>query len=416
MEISETLLLAFLSIKLNKLRAGLTILGIVIGVTTIITILSLIQGLNVTIAKQVAEVGSGIITVSKFSYVQLGNIDIEEIKKRKDFTLADAKAIGRLENVDMVCPFITFATGKIVECGGKKIKQVTIIGTTPAYFDIRGNYHIEDGRALISTDLTHTQSVCCIGDYIFQELFAGIDPIGKYVKIEGYKFKVIGRLGKLGTFLGQNLDNVAILPLATVTKLFKPEVEYAADFFNTLQIDVKAKESKNTEKLVDEIRNLLRRRRGIPFEKPDDFCINTPEMLMNLYKEITKVAFIVMIGISAISLVVSGIGIMNIMLVSVTERTKEIGIRMAIGARRQDILTQFLIEAVVLSLFGGVIGIILGFAIASFVAVVSPLPFAISWWTVILGLTFSAAVGIFFGIYPAQKASRLNPVEALRFE
>lgn len=406
---------ALFNLKTNKLRSFLTTLGVVIGVTTIISVVSLIQGLNTTVAGQIARLGSGVITVAKYSYTELAGVDMEEIRDRKNLTISDARAIEKMGMVEGVAPSLVFTTGKRVEYEREELKRTTISGVSSSYFDIQ-DYSIKDGRAITDADVIHAQRVVCIGDYVAYELFGEIDPIGRNVKIDGHRFRVIGILEEMGSLLGQNLDNTAIIPLSTAQRLFKLGSGHGTGFLDALQIDVKVRDPGRMDEAVDKIRGLLRRRRGVSFDDPDDFGINTPEMLMELYEGITNVAFIVMIGISSIALVVGGVGIMNIMLVSVTERTKEIGIRRAIGAQKRDILLQFLMEAVILSLGGGLIGIILGFSIAELIALISPLPSVVSWWAIILGFAFSSVVGIFFGIYPAQKAAGLNPVEALRFE
>ncbi len=222
-------------------------------------------------------------------------------------------------------------------------------------------------------------------------------------------------LGRKGSFLGQTQDNVIIMPLSTFEKTFPKPTGYNA-VFRSLSIQVLPKSGKVLEQTIDQIRELMRRRHGLSYDKPDDFGINTQESLRQIYKNITNIAYIVMIGVAAISLIVGGIGIMNIMLVAVSERTKEIGLRKAVGANNRDILYQFLFEAVTLSIIGGLIGVILGVSIAKIVSAVSPLPAAAPLWTVLLGISFSAAVGIFFGIYPANRAAQLNPIDALRYE
>ncbi|MCK4577019.1 ABC transporter permease, partial [candidate division WOR-3 bacterium] len=266
---------------------------------------------------------------------------------------------------------------------------------------------LESGRYITALDNTHKKRVCVIGTDIVENLFPNEDPLNKTIRISSAKFIVVGVLEKKGQMLGQSMDNEVIIPFSTFRKLFIRRGR------EDIAIAILAKDK---DEAIDEIRGVLRRIRKVKSGKPDDFSINTQDVLMDMYNKITGAAFIVMIGVASLSLLIGGIGIMNIMLVSVTERTREIGIRKAIGARYKDILYQFLTEAVVISGFGGVIGIIVGFTLARIISVASNLPSAVPLWAVLLGFGFSSGVGIFFGIYPANKAARLDPVEALRYE
>jgi putative ABC transport system permease protein len=234
------------------------------------------------------------------------------------------------------------------------------------------------------------------------------DPLEKEIRIEGKRFFIVGILEEKGKIFGESLDNTVIIPISTFQKNFGMR-------WRSVNIMAQAREGQKNQ-AIDEIRNVMRRRRKVPPDKPDDFAINSSDALMDAYNKLTGAAFLVMIGVSSLSLLVGGIGIMNIMLVSVTERTREIGIRKAVGARYRDILWQFLIEAMTVSGLGGVLGIILGFAIAKLISIASNLPATIPIWSIVLGFGFSSAVGIFFGLYPATKAARLDPVEALRYE
>jgi putative ABC transport system permease protein len=412
MSIVELLKLSLSTFVSHRMRSFLTILGIVIGVMTVIAILSFIQGLNRTVENQISSLGSNTIFIQKFSFA-MGHMNIDELRKRPDLTEDDARAIGRLSTVAQVSPQMTRNVDK-VDFRGQKAEQVNVIGST-ATIQYTGNYNVEVGRFINDDDYNHRRNVCLIGTYLVDNLFAGGEPVGQDIQINGHHFLVIGVLASKGTFFGQSQDNVAIIPLSTFQKIF-PKPTGAMAVFRSLEIQVTAKSAKQMDKTIDQIEELLRRRRRLTTDKPDDFGINTQDQLRQVYKSITGVAFIVMIAVAAISLVVGGIGIMNIMLVSVSERTREIGLRKAVGATNRDILYQFLFEAVFLALVGGAIGIALGLGITQLAHIVSRLPAAAPLWTVVLGFGFSAAVGIFFGIYPANRASKLNPIVALRYE
>ncbi len=412
MSIIELLKLSFSTFASHRMRSFLTILGIIIGVSTVIAILSLIQGLNRTVETQISSLGSNTIFIQKFSFA-MGHVNIDELRRRPDLTEDDAEAISRLSSVARVSPAKTRNVSQ-VDYRGQKAEQVEIVGSN-ANIQYTANYTVDVGRFINDDDYTHKRRVCVVGTYLVDNLFPFEEPVGQEIEVEGNRFLVVGVLTRKGSFLGQSQDNVVIVPLSTFDKTFpKPTGPMAV--FRSLEIQATAKSNKDMEKTIDQIRELLRRRRRLTYDKPDDFGINTQETLRQVYKSITGVAFIVMIAVAAISLLVGGIGIMNIMLVSVSERTREIGLRKAVGATNRDILYQFLFEAVFLALVGGAIGIALGLGIAQFVHLVSPLPAAAPIWTVIIGFGFSAAVGIFFGIYPANRAAKLNPIVALRYE
>jgi len=404
MHIAESFKIAIDAIRANKLRSILTTLGIVIGVMTVVTVISLISGLNKQVSDMFSSIGSNVIYVQKWPWVNMGN-DWWKYRGRKDITAKHADAIRRLcSSVELVSPVdgrqlrITYKT--------RKTNPVPVNGATPEYQTITGR-SLSVGRYITTLDNSRKKNICVIGTDIVETLFPNEEPLNKIVRIGSVKFVVVGVFEKKGQMMGQSMDNEAIIPFTTFRKLFKRKGR------EDITIAILAKDK---EEALDEVRGVLRRIRKVKSGKPDDFSINTQDVLMDMYNKITGAAFIVMIGVALLSLLVGGIGIMNIMLVSVTERTREIGIRKAIGARYKDILYQFLTEAVVVSGIGGIIGIILGVSIAKIISAASNLPSAIPLWAVLLGFGFSTAVGIFFGIYPANKAAHLNPVEALRYE
>jgi len=395
----------------HKMRAFLTVLGIVIGVMTVISILSLIQGMNASVEKQIQSLGSNTIMLQKAAW-GMGRLDVEEISKRKDLTLDDADAIALLPAVARVSPLKSRQLNS-VKYRGHKATDVEVDGSN-ADLQFVANYSVESGRFLTRDDYQHRAHVCVIGGYIVDNLFPNEDPVGKELNLGTGRFLIVGVLARKGSFLGQSQDNVIIVPYTTYELTFPKALGFGGLFGLTIQIQ--ARSTGDIEKAVDQIRELMRRRRGLSYDKPDNFGINTQDTIRSIYKNITGVAYIVMIAVAAISLLVGGIGIMNIMLVSVTERTKEIGLRKALGASSQNILVQFLTEAVILSGIGGLIGVGLGLGTAGIISALTPLKAAAPIWTIFLGFGFSAVVGIFFGIYPANRAARLNPIEALRYE
>lgn len=412
MSIWEIAKLALTTFRTNRLRSFLTTLGIIIGVMTVIAIVSLIQGMNYEVEHQISSLGTNVIYLQKINW-GMGRIDWDEINRRPDLTIVDAVAIARLPVVERVAPMRHRMVNRL-NYRKRKVTNIEMAGITPSYATI-ANYRIETGRFINSDDSMRKRPVCVIGGYIVDNLFPDEEPLGKRLTIEGKSFTIIGTLMRKGSFLGQTQDNLLLIPLATFEKNFKPQGGFGA-MAHSLTIAIEPKRKIPIERAIDRIRELMRRRHALGYDKPDDFAINTQETLREIYKNITRVAFIVMIAVAAISLLVGGIGIMNIMLVAVTERTREIGLRKALGATTRDILYQFLLESIFLALAGGTLGILLGTGIAKIVELTAHLRAAAPLWTILLGFGFSAFVGIFFGIYPAFRAARLDPIQALRYE
>ncbi|MGQ9707622.1 MAG: ABC transporter permease [bacterium] len=408
----ELVKLALGTFSTNRLRSFLTVLGIIIGVTTVIAIISLIQGMNYEVERQISSLGSNVLYLQKVNW-GIGSIDWDEVSRRPDLTLDDAVAIARLPLVENIAPLRSRLINRL-NYRNRKVTGIEMAGITPVYASL-ANYGITTGRFINSDDSLRKRQVCVIGAYIVDNLFPDEDPLGKRLIIEGKSFTIIGTLVRKGSFLGQTMDNVILIPLSAFEKGFMPKRGYG-ELAHSLSIMVAPKRGAQLEQVIDQVRELMRRRHGLGYDKPDDFGINTQETLREIYRNITRVAFIVMIAVAAISLLVGGIGIMNIMLVAVAERTREIGLRKALGATTRDILYQFLLESVLLALGGGALGIALGLGIAKIIEITVHLRAAAPLWTILLGFGFSATVGIFFGIYPASRAARLDPIQALRYE
>jgi putative ABC transport system permease protein len=408
MEIKESIQMALGSLKAHKLRSILTTVGIIIGVTTVVGMLSLTQGLKKSVEDQVSSLGSNTLIVTKFPAIITSGKQWREYSRRKNLTYEDAEAIQEVcSSVKIVAPDIEVYPGEVIRYGGESTKRVPVWGVTDTYLEVYG-YFIEWGRFITPGDVEHRRQVCVLGTDIVERLFPYEDPLGRYVRSGPHRFLVVGVLEEKGSFMGQSRDNLVMIPLTTLQKL-------AGENLN-VDIGVLPEGPGAMQSAMDEVITLLRRRRGLSYEQPNDFEILTQDSLMEVFNNITGAAFAVVIGVASISLLVGGIGIMNIMLVTVTERTREIGIRKALGAKRRDILWQFLSEATVLSGVGGILGILLGFSLGKFVGAVSPLPSVVPIWTIFLGLGFSSLVGMFFGIYPATKAARLDPIVALHHE
>jgi putative ABC transport system permease protein len=414
---NEIVLLALDSIRKNKLRSFLTVLGVVIGVATVIGMSSIIAGLNGSIASQIEGIGSNLIFVLRIGPVVGGRVPTE-VLNRKFLTVEDAEAVRELPLVRSVAPVVryfsppTSANSYSIRYRDRTAKNTIMEGVTPAQ-EIVMNLRVAAGRWVNEADNQHRSNVVVLGNDTVDTIFpAGVDPIGKEVEMQGKVFRVIGILEKrrdaIGPGANQN-DNVAEIPVGTFQKLF-PNIR-------DIQLVVKPVSQESMPQAMDQIENLLRRRRGVPPNKPSDFDVMTQDTFTDLWAQISGGIFAVMLGISSIALLVGGVGVMNIMLVSVTERTREIGIRKAIGATRRDILMQFLFEAMTLTAVGGVLGILAGSGVSLLIRLLAPfLPTTVSVFWVGVGFAVSVSTGLIFGMYPAYRAANLNPIEALRYE
>lgn len=409
-DLKESAVMALATLRENKLRSSLTILGVAVGVLTVLAMVSIIQGLNRTFTEQIESLGSNTIFVSKFS-PSFGRPPGQEERQRKELTLEDADAIrAEASSVAGVSP-LQRKISATVRYEKKETDTPVWIGVTPYYEFVHSQY-VETGRFISDTDVRERSNVVVLGRDVVKALFPNDEPIDKEVRIAGTPFRVIGVMETLGSFFGQSRDNSVFVPITTFQKYY-PELRPPETVF---VIIIRPKTRELVPAATEEIRDILRRRRGLAFGEPDNFGISSQDALLDVYNQLTGATYLVLTAISAVALMIGGIGVMNIMLVSVTERTKEIGIRKAVGATRNSILTQFLIEAVILTGIGGVIGLIFGEAISYLINTYSPLPAYIPIWAIFVGLFVSAAVGIVFGLYPAWKAARLDPIDALRWE
>ena len=408
--------LAVVSLLHHKSRSLLTALGIIIGVATVIAILGLLEGLNRSIDKEFSSLGTNTIYVQKME-IQFGGghrPDIDEIAKRPDLTVKDALAIAALPTVRAAVPTIQKDLDN-VNRGIYKTDECTLTGTTEEGA-LTGNWKVTEGRFITEEDRRHRTMVCVIGSYIAGNLFGpGEDPLEQTLDVDGHRYRVVGVLAEKGPSFGRPQDNQLFIPIETFLKYNKAPKGHMS-IFHGLKVEVLPKEGVPIQAALKDVEELMRIRHGLRYYQDNDFGLNTQASMLSSLNNITSMLWVVMVSVASISLVVGGIGIMNIMLVSVAERTREIGIRKAVGASDRDVLTQFLMEAITLSTLGGSVGIILGLGSSALVSALSPLHAAVVWWTIALGFGFSATVGIAFGIYPARKAARLNPIDAIRYE
>jgi putative ABC transport system permease protein len=417
-ELREAVGLAFDALRRNPLRSFLTILGIVIGVSTVIAISTVVNGLNSNVLGSVKSLGSNIIICYRLPWATLGRMP-PEMLQRKELKAEWADEIMHLPHVETSAASLRIFKPELgagtssVRRGDIRAKNVILQGNPPQIEQIF-DFQIARGRWFNLTDEEHRSPVAVLGYDTARTLFpaVGEDPIGKEVLLEGQVFTVVGVAERQKSAFGSGdnpEDNIVIMPLTTMTKMH-PETHDFVLFVKAISADA-------VPLAVDEVRELLRRKRHLSSDKPDDFAVFTPDAFIDLWNQISNGIFVVMFAVGLVGLLVGGIGVMNIMLVSVTERTREIGVRKAIGAKRSNILWQFLLEAVTLSALGGAIGVIVGSALGLSVRLIFPsLPTSVSLFWVLAGEGTSALIGIFFGVYPAWKAARLNPVEALRYE
>ncbi len=408
MQFVEPFFMALQSLWANKLRSFLTLLGVIIGVFTIIGMQSVIAGFRENVHEQLSILGSNTFQVQKYPAVDRGGTDRTEYWNRRNLTWEQAEAIQ--ENAVHVAAvgIENWQGGQIIKYKDEQTTpSMSVAGATPE-FAIANGYYVEEGRFLTESDILHNRNVTVVGVDIVEQLFPNINPLGMDVKIMGRPFQVIGVLEERGTQFGSSGDNRVIIPLGMWQKMFGTQL--------SVNITVRAASAEEYQDAVDEVTAILRTVRKVPPGDPNDFEIFSSETLTTTFDDMTMMVRFAAIGIASISLIVAGIGIMNIMLVAVTERTREIGIRKAIGAQRWDIMWQFLVESMILSLMGGLIGVSLGILLAQIVSGATQLPAVIPIWTVLVSLIFCSMIGLFFGMYPAAKASKLDPIESLRYE
>lgn len=409
MNVTEAIRIALQSLWANKLRSVLTLLGVVIGVAAVIAVVTFVNGINGYVAEKIFRLGTDVFIVFKVSPA-VTNVDhFLDGEKRKDLNMEDYEAV--LE----ACKHCLYVGASLRNLNGhvkyneQSIADTWVQGLTPSMapiFDI----DLASGRMLNDTDLRNRSAVAVVGADIVENLMPGVDPIGKEIRVDGWTYQVVGVGEKKGKTLGQSLDNYVMIPITSYLK------QYGVHN-NSIRISGKAAGvGPSLEAAMDEARAVLRARRHDLLGADDSFDIETNASLLGIWSSLSGTFFVAMIGIAAISLIVGGIVIMNIMLVSVTERTREIGIRKAMGARRADVLLQFLIESATMAVVGGALGVFFGIVIAKGITAAIGMPSVIKMWAVAAGLIVSASVGVFFGVYPARRAARLDPIAALRFE
>jgi putative ABC transport system permease protein len=409
-DIKESALMALDTLRANKLRSALTILGVSVGVVTVIFMVSIIQGLNKAFADQIESLGSNTIFVSKFA-PSFGRPPGPEEIHRKDITMDDAEAFRtEAPSIAGVSP-VRRLLSSTIRYQDKQTDTPILFGVTPYYEFVQSQY-VASGRFVNDIDMQDRSNVVILGVDVKQALFPYEDAVDKEVRIEGNPYRVIGVMEPLGNFFGQSRDNSIFIPIRTFDKYYPDRPFPEVVFF----VIVRPRSRAFVKSAMDEIRDILRRRRNVPPAAPDNFGISSQDSLLDVYNQLTGATALVLTSISFVALMIGGIGVMNIMLVSVTERTKEIGVRKAVGATRLNILSQFLIEAVVLTAIGGLAGLVVGEIASVLMNKYSPLPAYVPLWAIAVGVGISAVVGIIFGLWPAWKAARLNPIEALRWE
>jgi len=426
----EVISMAFDTVRTNKMRSGLTVLGVVIGITSIVGMTAIIRGFDQSLRDMIRAIGPNTIFIQRFGVTSFASgAEISQLLKRPNLSLSDARALEQeattLEYVDLE---LGAGPGPVTQqrifYRDLKTKPLVVLGTSEN-FAAGTRIPILAGRYFNGTELQYRRNVVVLGNTAYKLLFEpdGVDPIGKLVRVGTQRFEIVGvfdaRPAAGGFSLGQ--DDFVVIPYTAYQRVFglrvgNVRINGTSGTISNVQISVVARDDVDPKDAIAEVQRIMRIRHGLRLDEPDDFDISTQDAFLQLWDRISQGTFFALIVISSIALMVGGIGVMAIMSISVTERTREIGIRKALGARRAEILFQFLMEAAFLTSAGGLLGIALGASIGWAVHLVSGFPISLPWWSFAIGLGFSAAVGIFFGMYPAVKASRLDPIEALRYE
>jgi putative ABC transport system permease protein len=425
--LGEVIRMAIDTVRTNKMRSGLTVLGIVIGITSIVGMTAMIRGFDQSLRDSIGAIGPTTIFMQRFNFTSFTNgAEISQLLRRPNLTVSDARALEdqatTLKYVDLeLGAGIGQRTMRRVFYRDLKTKNILVFGSSE-FFSEGTRIPILAGRFFNGTELQHRRNVAVLGNTAHKLLFepSGTDPIGKYVRVGSERFEVVGVFDQRPTPGGFSLgaDDFVVIPYTTYQRVFglhAVTVRRNATLVN-VQISMLPREEVDLPEAIEDVRRVMRIRHGLKLDEPDDFELLTQDQVLKLWDQVSQATFLGLIVISSIALMVGGIGVMAIMSISVTERTREIGVRKALGARRAEILFQFLMEAAALTSVGGVLGIVLGSSIGLLIHLISGFPVSLPWWSFAIGLGFSASVGIFFGMYPALKASRLDPIEALRYE
>jgi putative ABC transport system permease protein len=403
------------TLRTNKMRSALTVLGVVIGITSIVGMTSLIRGFDQALRDSIRALGPTTIYVQKMGAISFNSgKTFQELIKRPNLVPADARAIAELPSVALVDVWVTGGGSRQrLSYGNQKTKALGIMGVTENFAAV--NFvHLEHGRFIVPSEVQNRKQVVVLGQTPYESLFKNVDPIGKKVRVGTREFTVVGVVGKRPNMggLAQGADDFVVIPYTTHEKFYGK----VGIFNRSAMIAVIPRDDVPRDVAMAEVEELMRIRHSVRLDEPNDFDLLTQDAMMKIWDQFSQATFLALVVISSIALMVGGIGVMAIMMISVTERTREIGVRKALGARRREILWQFLIEAAFLTSAGGVLGILLGSTIGLVIHWISEFPISLPWWSFAIGIGFSASVGIFFGLFPAIKASRLDPIEALRYE